>query len=247
MPHDEPAQQWIGFACKRHYHELDRRLTEIEELYALRDELILPGPSGDTRHGTRFGSPAPGRIELMQITDRRGFASMDQIDAPGALAGWVRTMFEEREWEPPRESRRLVPIMAGPTCDDCTHASCIVIRNAWRRVHVRCGDWEFRDGAWRLPETVSWLIGVLRRERKWIVAQPWLDAYADELRDVHRAMARATGATMWPEPAGKCPNCQTSLFNDMTGADVVTCRKCKASWSGVAWLRLRLIFESEAK
>lgn len=250
LPHGEqPAERAVGLLCRRHFGELDGRLREIEMLFALRDEVIVPGPAaGAPVSGGGFGSPAPGRIELMEITDPRMSVAEELPDVLGVLAGWVRCVFEERDWLPPGEAPSKVPMLHGPVCEVrfCGHASCVVIRNAWRRLYARRGDWEFRDGAWRLPGTMSWMVQLLRRERVWIAGQDWVDAYVSELRDVHRALARATGASMWAEPVGRCPNCRTPLFNDPGGADVVTCRRCRASWSGVAWLRLRLIFEQES-
>ena len=249
LPHpDGPRKRHTGLLCGRHYHEIDGRLTEIETLFALRDELIVPGvATGPAVSGGGFGSPAPGRIELMTVTDRRMAASDRFPDVPGVLGAWVARLFEERGWAPPDAPPGRVPRLAGPLCEwRCPHPSCVVIRNAWCRPYDRSGAWTWRDGAWRLPDGVSWLVGKLRAERRWIAAQPdWIADYAGELRDAHRALATATGASMWAEPAGRCPNCGTKLFHDMTGADLVECRKCRASWSGVAWLRLRLIFEKE--
>src|SRR5690242_19182161 len=43
----EPAARYVGLLCRRHYHRLDASRREIEELYALRDDVLIPGPSGD--------------------------------------------------------------------------------------------------------------------------------------------------------------------------------------------------------
>ena len=193
-----PAERRFGLLCARHFHELDGRLTEIETLFALRDELLLPGAaSGPAVSGGGFGSPAPGRIELMEITDARRDDAVDP-NVPRVLAFWA--------WEVAARRRLAVKVTGDVTAS----------------------------------------VRVLRLHRKWIAAQVWVVAYAAAMRDVHRALARASGASMWAEPVGRCPNCRTKIFNDLTGADVVACRRCKASWSGVAWLRLRLIFEQEA-
>ena len=198
LPHgDEPRRRHVGLLCGRHYGELEGRLREIETLFALRDELLLPGPGGERVSGGGFGSPAPGRLSLMQVTDSRAGIEGDHPDVARVLAFWA--------WEV-ASRRRIAETVTGD---------------------------------------VSQSVRLLRRERKWIAGQLWVPRYAEALRTAHRALATASGASMWAEAVGRCPNCQTKLYNDITGADVVKCRKCKASWSGVAWLRLRLIFEQE--
>jgi hypothetical protein len=51
-------------------------LREIEELFALTGCVLIPGPGGDGRGATRVDSPAPGRIEVMALTDPRARASV---------------------------------------------------------------------------------------------------------------------------------------------------------------------------
>jgi NADH pyrophosphatase NudC (nudix superfamily) len=91
---------------------------------------------------------------------------------------------------------------------------------------------------------VSGSVRLLRRERRWIARQPWLDDYVAELAGLHRAVASAVGASMWPRPIGCCPNCGAPMYPTI-GVDVASCRRCKSSWSGVALARLRLIHEQE--
>lgn len=202
LGHRDHAERYIGYACRRHYHWIDRTLVQIEELAALFDEVLLPGPGTGERSATRVGSPAPGRLEVMALTDKRAKTPIDlddEDDVPdliGTLHSWGRIVAEEREVDEP-------------------------------------------DG------TATAAIRILRRERHWIAQQDWLDDYVTELGALHRAAARGAGTTMWPEPIGKCPNDATPLYNTI-GADVVTCRKCKASWTGVHLVRLRLIHEQEA-
>lgn len=204
LGHGEPVEREYGYACRRHYHWIDRTLHQILELFALMPdvEVIISGPmTGDGRSGTRSGSPAPGRVEIMAITDRRArpLGHPDEIpDLPGALAQWARMVVEERA-----------------TTD-------------------------------QLDGTVAQSVRILRRERLWIAQQDWIDDYVNELGDLHRALARAIGDTMWPRPIGKCPNDQTPLYNTI-GVDEVTCRRCRATWAGVHLARLRLIHEQEAK
>lgn len=102
MPHPEPVEAFVGYLCRRHYGWIDRTLAEIIELFAVLPEVLIPGPGGDGRSATRVGSPAPGRVEVMALTDPRGIHEwIDDPDAipdvPGALGLWVRIMGEERE------------------------------------------------------------------------------------------------------------------------------------------------------
>jgi hypothetical protein len=208
LGHAEPVEREFGFACKRHYHWIDRTLRQIEELFALLPDVLLPAVGGDGRSGTRVGSPAPGRVEVMAITDKRAKTPIDLRaepdregvrdvpDLPGTLASWARLVVEERA-----------------TTDELTGA-------------------------------VSQSIRVLRRERLWIARQEWLDDYAGEMGELHRAVARAVGEDMWPRPVGRCPNDQAPLYNTI-GLDEITCRKCRTTWAGVHIARLRLIFEQE--
>lgn len=203
MPHNDHRPAKHGRICGRHFHHINDTLTQIEELYALRDDVLLPGPGGGERHGTRIGSPAPGRIEVMALDDKRNRDWHDDAEAvpdvPGTLYGWIRLMAEER--------------------DD-----------------PKLG---------RVNGNLSTLIGVLKREKNWLAAFAGVDDYIADLDALHRHVATAIGDTRWPSPIGRCPNDQSKLFYDARGVDVVTCRRCKASWAGVHLDRLRLIFERE--
>lgn len=202
LGHAEPVEAFEGFVCRRHFHWLADTLRQIEELFALRGVVLLPGPSTETRHGSRDGSPAPGRVAIMALTDKRAKDWHDDDEAipdlPGALYSWIRLMGEERE------------------DDDIADIN---------------GD-------------VSTLVGVLHRERHWIVRQVWVDDYAADLAALHRFVASAVGDSMWPKPVGRCPNDGAALFNTI-GADEITCRRCKFTWSGIALVRLRLIHEQD--
>lgn len=103
LDHGEHVDRYIGFLCRRHYGWLGSMLTEIEELGALLPDVLLPGPSGAERRGTNVESPAPGRLEVMALTDRRAKTPIDLEapddipDFPGTLASWARMVAEERE------------------------------------------------------------------------------------------------------------------------------------------------------
>lgn len=101
IEHLDHHERFVGMVCKRHYHWIDRTLVEILELFALLDDVVVPGPSSEERHGSSIHSPAPGRLDVMALTDRRGIFYVDDPEAipdvPGGLATWVRIVIEERE------------------------------------------------------------------------------------------------------------------------------------------------------
>lgn len=199
LPHPEPAQRWHGRLCRRHYHQILDRLRELETLAALGDDVIVPGPSSDGRHPTMSGSPAPGRVEWMMITDARMTVLDEWPDVAGVLAEWARAVVDDAA---------LVGVDGLPLA---------------------------------VGGAVSGNVRLLRREHRWIAGQPWVDDYAGELAHLHRALAAATGAGMWRPSIGRCPHCRARLHLDPAGADVVACWRCGSAWSGVHYLRLRLI------
>jgi hypothetical protein len=103
MPHDQPAEARHGLLCGRHWHGLLDMLRELGTLWALLPDTIEPavGADGSGRHGTSAGSPAPGRLEPMMVTDRRATAADEWPDVPGVIASWVAMIHEERGWDQP--------------------------------------------------------------------------------------------------------------------------------------------------
>lgn len=266
LEHADHHEREGGLICRKHYGWIARTLTAILDLYALLPEVIVPGPASGDRHSASVHSSAPGRLDVMALSDHRtnGVHYVDDPEAlpsiPDALAAWVRLVLEEREVESPgwtpalgdwwqTAAARRRPV--GPACDRCGHALCVYIRSGQQLVRrtvaaeVSDGDWVFRAGRWQLPDDVASLVRILRRERSWISQQLWVDDLVADLELLHRRVASGAGDSMWPRPIGKCPNCQTALYPTI-GIDEVTCRRCKSSWEGIALVRLRLIFEQEA-
>lgn len=109
LGHTDHAERFAGYACKRHYHWINDTLFQIAELFALLAdvEAHVAGPRyGDERHASRDGSPAPGRVEVMALTDSRAKTPIDLDgeddipDLPGSLASWARIVVEERGIDP---------------------------------------------------------------------------------------------------------------------------------------------------
>lgn len=102
LGHADHAERFAGYACKRHYHWINDTLYQIGELFALLDDVRLPSANGDGRSATRVGSPAPGRVEVMALTDPRAKTPVDLDgeddipDLPGSLASWAGLVIEER-------------------------------------------------------------------------------------------------------------------------------------------------------
>lgn len=255
LPHppDQPAEPFLGLVCRRHYHWIGNALTEIVTLWALRDDVTdQKGGRTDVRVQTSsVHSPAPGRLDFAALTDPRAQAPIDLEpgDIPNvaqALQSWVDLVFTERgitapNWRPPRAAIIMPPRPTDPTLIPKWVAVIEALRA--ERKH---GDWTWRAGFWCLPSDVASLVRILKRERRWIAAQDWVDDFASELGQLHRAVASAVGETMWAKPLGVCPNCRRPLFVE-AGVDAITCRnrKCNSTWEGVHYLRLRLMIEQQ--
>lgn len=100
LPHPDHKERFQGLLCARHFHWMTDTLKQIEELFALLPEVLLPSLaqlSGE-RHGSMDGSPAPGRIDVMALTDRRAVprGDDDMPDVPGSLLEHAARVVEER-------------------------------------------------------------------------------------------------------------------------------------------------------
>lgn len=212
----------FGVICRRHYHWIDNTLTQIVELAAL---VPYHNPVGEQqRSGTPDGSPAPGNLDAMALTDRRNTSPRPNGDR--------EDMDHKRNWN----GRELesngadVPDVVG------TLASHALVVAAERDPQP--------DG---YHPNVMESVRMLRKHRHWIAQQGWLvEAYAEDLELVHRQLAAVTRAGKWPESIGTCPNCGTRLYVTV-GVDQISCRRCKAQWSGVDLVRLRLILEDQER
>lgn len=116
LGHAEPVEAFVGSACRRHYGWILDTLREIETLAPLLPEVILPGTGVGIRGGTMVDSPAPGRIDVMAITDRRNRPlglpmtpdrnlvpstgtlesnGEDEIDIIAEVLGWCQIVIDE--------------------------------------------------------------------------------------------------------------------------------------------------------
>lgn len=245
-PKDTAPERFNGLLCRRHYHWIGNALDELANLWAVRHLVIDQHGHSDVHVQTSsVHSPAPGNMSFAALTDRRAGSPTDLEEGdvpnvPQSLQSWVHLVFVERDIDPPRPVRAI----AGPACVNCVHTSCNHIRKLASNATFTIGEWTWRGGFWCLPDDVASLVRILKRERHWIAAQDWVDDFANELMTLHRLVASAAGDTMWAKPVGHCVNCGGPLFIDI-GVDSITCKRCKAAWSGVHYLRLRLMLEGQ--
>ncbi len=221
LDHNDHQPRYVGLICRRHYHWIDSSLSQILELFALLPGAIWPASSGfgGSRPSGEIDAPAPGRVDVMCLTDPRN-------PGPGRVAQTY-----ERNWNG-----------RGLESNGDDYPDILGILGEWVTQVVEARDPEVTGF---LP--MSRMVGLLRKHRHWIALQPWVGDYVTEIGDVHQALARGVRESMWPRPIGSCPNCpqKTKLYNTI-GVDEVTCRKCKTTWTGIALARLRLIHEQEA-
>ena len=95
--------------------------------------------------------------------------------------------------------------------------------------------------------TVTSEAGTLLGHLDWIIAQPFVDELAREIREVKSALHSAIGDHA-PRPVGSCPvvhpetgECGGKLFQDRYGRMSVSCRRCGAAWDEDDLRRLGLM------
>jgi len=98
--------------------------------------------------------------------------------------------------------------------------------------------------------TVATILGestFLVAQVSWVIAQPWVDEFATELREVKSSLHSAIGDHA-PRPVGRCPvvhpetgECSGPLYQDRYGRLSVTCRQCGETWGETELRRLGLV------
>lgn len=206
--------------CHRCQLRLRADLTGITELFAILPLFALLG-SGEIgkRHGKGNAPPAPGRLDVMVLSDPRsdptGWVDEDgtvhRQDGPSAtltvVGGWAQVVREERELAAP-EGRATV---AGECNLLLTHLDWI------------CGQgWcdEFAADVKAAHKELRSVCGIAGR--KPLGKCPAIVGDGDDMQ--------TCGAPLYPPERG----------------DAVQCRTCLAAWSGVELIRLGMIIEREA-
>jgi len=96
--------------------------------------------------------------------------------------------------------------------------------------------------------TLTTEVTCLRSNHDWITAQPFVDEYAKELRDVH-GMVRSLAHDPVPRPVGKCirfkgnVECKGDVF-ELDDASGVRCSRCGDVYTGLDLDRLRVAQEA---
>lgn len=227
LPHDQPAETWIGLLCRRHRDRLDRDVDEIAALIIdasrIRDGGAPSEPGARGQHQKkRADPPPPGDVRLMAMFDKRTkFARLPPTEAEpegdqtepvlavlNLIAANVLLLAEER---PLTETRTR-----------------LVIRQN------RIVGWHAYTAPMRLPQSALGQLALLRRHHDWIACQDWAEVYVDELTDMRKALASAVA----DHPVTRVGTCHLTIGEDVcggallreNGSSAVTCRQCGASW-----------------
>jgi hypothetical protein len=118
LPHREPKQAAEGaLVCQGHQHWLADSLDDIVCTYALLGDFFEPGTAVDDGHqvkGKRVDPPAPVRLDVVALLDRRTIARYpgDIVPVLAILEAWARLVREERNLQPCRR-RTTVTSEAG--------------------------------------------------------------------------------------------------------------------------------------
>ena len=95
--------------------------------------------------------------------------------------------------------------------------------------------------------TVTTEAGLLLGHLDWIISEPFVADFAEEIRQVKSALHSAIGDHA-PRPVGTCPithpetgECRGKLYQDRYGGMSVTCRKCGETWGETELRRLGLM------
>jgi hypothetical protein len=99
--------------------------------------------------------------------------------------------------------------------------------------------------------TVTSEAGLLLGHLDWIIGEPFVTDFAEEIRQVKSALHSAIGDHA-PRPVGTCPvvhpdndtECGGKLYQDRYGGMSVTCRKCGETWGETELRRLGLMTQA---
>jgi len=103
LPHREPKSAANGLlVCPHHRRWLTESVDDIVVTYALLPDFYEPGTAVDDGHqvkGKRVDPPAPVRLDVVALLDRRTIAQHpgDIIPVLAILESWARMIREERQ------------------------------------------------------------------------------------------------------------------------------------------------------
>lgn len=108
LPHREPKGAVDGtLVCPGHARWLHSTLVDIVDSYALLPHFYEPGTAiddGQQVRGKRIDPPAPVRLDVVALLDRRTVARYpgDIIPVLAVLESWARMVREERQIQAPK-------------------------------------------------------------------------------------------------------------------------------------------------
>lgn len=99
--HSKPRQATHGKLCTHHHRQLNELLTEIAETYSYLTyfyEIGTGTDDGKQVHGKRIDPPAPVRLDILSILDRRTTAIHpgDPVPVARILEDWATLVREQR-------------------------------------------------------------------------------------------------------------------------------------------------------
>lgn len=106
LPHRDPKNAANGLLiCTHHRRWLTESIDDIVITYALLPHFYEPGTAVDDGHqvkGKRVDPPAPVRLDVVALLDRRTIAQNpgDLVPVLAILESWARLIREERQLQP---------------------------------------------------------------------------------------------------------------------------------------------------
>lgn len=201
LQHVTPKTATDGLLCAGHASWLADTVADIPVAYALLALVEEPGSGEPGVKVKRMDPPAPVRLDVVAMRDRRTvhLEPGDPYPVLYVVESWARLVREERH-------------LAVPT----------------------------------VPATMTSEANLLIVSLDWILAQPWVDDFAAEVRRAARCLHDALGEHA-PRPVGRCPvvwddgECGGPLYQDRYGFWRVTCGWCGAVWDEDELRRLGLV------
>ncbi|MFC0626162.1 hypothetical protein [Kribbella deserti] len=200
-------------ACRK---RLNTWLQQIPDTYTLLPLVVEHGTvtsNPETAHTKRPDPPAPMRLEVIDMLERRPGRGV-----LGLIHGWAQLVRDERHLTVPCRCRH-----DPETHHDTTQPACTV---------AHCDCTEYRSVA----ATVTSECALLTQHAGWITTQPWVSDLYTELKPLVRHLQDAVGDYR-PAPLGMCVRlvarpgvpvdvlCGGTLYRDQTGHGV-HCTSC---------------------
>lgn len=212
----------IGLLCARHAHTLRTWIVDVVEAYALLDDVLEIGSveTGSVKRPRSDEAPAPLRLEVVALRDRRNLAAVRGGDVPsvlGTLGSWASLVREERA-------------LATPTTAATVAGEAEVLQ-----VHL---EWIC---------TQPW-VDELHREVKGLRA-PLLAAIGEPLpKPIGNCPVILVEVIDTPDegPVEHRHRCDGPLYPDRWGAMRVHCAKCGEEWGEAFIERAAAIVENGA-